>query len=149
MESRDNPCILFLLIDGDYYGTPKGQIVADLEKGHDVLLNLDIQGALAVKKAMPRALSVFVSPTSWDALEKRFESLMEKHITAQRLKQAHKEIISAKDFDFVVLNDNLLQAADDINAILRAERHRGDRALLSLSRLLESTPASLAADGRP
>jgi guanylate kinase len=128
-----------------YYGTPKSPLLEDLDQGHDVLLNLDTQGAKTIKDLIPQTVSVFVSPASWEALEERYRSLMGQDLTAERLKQAHKEILSAKNFDFVVLHDNLMHAVEDIAAILRAERQRAHRSVLSLSRLLESTPPAAPA----
>lgn len=130
--------IEWVQINGKYYGTLRGPVVEDLNAGHDVILNVDTQGAQAIKFAFHEAITVFVSPSTVEGLRSRFLGQMGQDLDAARLKRAQTELTSAKTYDYVILNDNLLQAADDISSILRAERKRPGRSLDVLSQLLNT-----------
>jgi guanylate kinase len=110
---------------GDLKGTPRGPIDRWLAAGEDVLLEIDVQGALKVKQALPEALLVFVKTPSRDEQRRR---LLERGHDAsdaveRRLAQAdEEERIAADRFDAVVVNDDLGQAVDEVAGILAARR---------------------------
>ena len=110
---------------GDLKGTPIGYVRDELAAGHDVMLEIDVQGALAVKKKLPEALLVFVQAPSRVEQRRRLEargSDSEESI-ARRLEQAEaEERIGAEQFDAVVVNRDVDQAVDDLAAILKRRR---------------------------
>jgi guanylate kinase len=111
---------------GDYYGTPAGPVFDNLAQGKDVLLELELVGARQVKERLDEAVMVFIAPPSLVELERRLrgrgtdsEAKIQK-----RLARAREEIKAVREFDYVVVNDRLADAAATFSAIIRAERAR-------------------------
>ena len=104
---------------GNYYGTPKDWVLATLTK-NNVLLELDTQGALQVKKSFPDAKTIFLIPPSYEDLLKRLSSRAQDddEEISKRLKEAKKEINTGKDFDFVILNDNFDDSLKDLEEFI-------------------------------
>jgi len=124
---------------GNLYGTSKSQVLKALEEGKDVLLDIDPQGALQVKKNFPEAVLIFVLPPSLKELEKRLrkrgtddEATIEK-----RLKVARKELQTALKYDYLVVNDELNLAFNALKSIIIAEKHRTERLKGQLHKLLK------------
>jgi guanylate kinase len=110
---------------GDLKGTPLDYVRNELAAGHDVMLEIDVQGALAVKQKLPEALLVFVQAPSRDEQRRRLESRgsESEESIARRLEQAAaEERIGAEQFDAVVVNRSVDQAVRDVAAILKARR---------------------------
>lgn len=107
-------------VHGCYYGTPKPELKNVLEKGYDVLLIIDVQGASAVKRLYPEALTIFVAAPTWDELVER---LRRRGVNAKdlrvRLANARKELQQIPSFDHAVINDHLEETADKILEIIR------------------------------
>jgi guanylate kinase len=114
---------------GNYYGTPKSEVLKVLDGGRDVILEIDIQGALKVKKAYPKGLFIFILPPSMAELKNRITNrgseTPESLIT--RFTSAHKEISFVSKYDYAVVNDTVSNACDKIQSIIIAERCRVDR----------------------
>lgn len=116
--------------EGEYYGTPKKPILDYMEKGYDVVLDIDIQGALKVKELVKEAVFIFVLPPSMRELKNRFikrnrgESVEEM---MRRFETAYKEINEMNKYNYVVVNDNLETALKKVRAIITSERLRVDR----------------------
>ena len=109
----------------DLKGTPRGPVDEHLAAGDDVLLELDVQGARAIKAAYPDAVLVFVKPPSREAQRERLftrDPGADPDALERRLDQAEAEEREASDFDHVVVNDDLSRAVDEVAAILRARR---------------------------
>ena len=111
---------------GHLYGTSKGQIERALKAGQDILLDIDVQGHQQVRKRLPEALSVFVLPPSFRELKRR---LTDRHsdspqVIERRLAAARQEISYWKDYDYLVVNDQLSQAIQALRVIVRAGRFR-------------------------
>lgn len=111
---------------GHFYGVPRRQVKEALERGCDVLVKVDVQGAATIKRAVPQALLIFLAPPSMAALEKRVrqrntESAIELE---RRLATAHEEMSQQGMFDYVVVNDRVDRAAAQIDTIIAAERRR-------------------------
>jgi len=114
---------------GNYYGTPKSSVIEMLESGKDVILEIDIQGALKVKEAFPEGIFIFILPPSMEELKQRIikrgsetpESLM------TRFKSAYKEINYVSKYSYAVVNDTVNSAVEKIESIVIAERCRVDR----------------------
>jgi guanylate kinase len=123
----------------NYYGTPKDKVLEQLEAGHEVVLEIEVQGALQVKAKMPDAVFIFIAPPSWEALETRLTKRGTEpiEIINERLAKARNEIMVASSYDYIVINDEIENAVDKIIAIIRAEHARCDRALEGYYKLME------------
>ena len=113
---------------GHCYGTPRRPLEEHLAAGDDVLLEIDVQGAMAVRETFPDALLVFLRPPSRDAQRARLEQRAgdDPDVIARRLAKADAEEAMAGHFDCVVVNDNLETAVEEVAAILRSHKRRGD-----------------------
>lgn len=114
---------------GEYYGTPKEPIRKALDRGNDVLLEIDIEGALKVKDIVKEALFIFILPPSLKVLKERLErrGTEDKEKIDKRFKKAYQEINEVSKYNYAVVNDDLDEAVLEIEAILKAERCRVDR----------------------
>ena len=114
---------------GNYYGTPKEHIQKHLDKGQDVILEIEIQGAMQVKKLIPEALCVFIMPPSLKELKKRLvtRGTDNKDKILERFKIAYQEMNEITKYNYVVVNDDIDSASDKILAIIKAEKCRVDR----------------------
>jgi len=111
---------------GNLYGTPKGPVDQWLEEGHDVVLEIEVQGGAQIKRIVPDCVSIFITPPSMEVLEKRLRGrgTEEEDIIRKRLDTARQELTQAEHYDYVVVNDRLEDAVDDIQAIIRSEKLR-------------------------
>lgn len=109
---------------GNYYGTPAGPVDECLNKGMDVVLEIEVQGALIVKQKRPEAKLVFIIPPSFSDLELRLRSrgTETEETIAKRLEKAQEEYQMADQYDYIVLNDKVEKAADELRAIILASR---------------------------
>lgn len=109
------------LFNGNYYGTPRDAVVAGLEDGRDVLLEIEVQGAFQISRVMPEAIMIFVAPPSLNALKRRLEKradTSEADIEA-KLRIAEAEMAAAPElFDHIVVNDDRERAVGEILGIL-------------------------------
>jgi len=113
---RNNEFLEYAEVFGNFYGTPKDWVSAKLSKGENVLLELDIQGALQVKEAFKDTQTIFIIPPSYEDLEKRLR-LRNQDPTdeiSRRLKEAKKEVSIGKDFDVIVVNNDFDLALNDL-----------------------------------
>ena len=111
---------------GNYYGTPKRYVDAAMEEGRDVILDIEVQGARQICAKRPETVRIFIAPPSWQELERRLTArgtdTPEK--VRQRLQRARVEVESAVEYDYLVINDRLEVAVEELKAILRAEHCR-------------------------
>ena len=111
---------------GNFYGTPKRYVDEAMDRGEDVILDIEIQGAIQVKGKRPETVSVFIAPPSWAELERRLVGRgtedMEK--VRFRLARGREEFAAARDFDYLVINDTVDRAVDELRAIMYAEHCR-------------------------
>lgn len=107
----------------NYYGTPKDPIDGWLDEGKTVILKIDVQGCENIKKAYPDALCIFITPPSMTVLEKRLRGrgTDNEEDIKKRLDIARNELKKAEMYDYVVINDELEKAVDDIITIIRSE----------------------------
>jgi len=119
-------------VHGFWYGIPKEQIATPLGKGKWVVLNVDVQGGLTIKKAYPNAVLIFLLPPSMAALEERLRGRAtdSEEVIAQRLKNAQEEMAVAPQYDYVVVNDEIKACASRLMAIICAETSRTPRGLV-------------------
>ena len=114
----------FAEVYGNFYGTPLNKINERLNRGEDILLEIDVQGALNVKKKCPEGVYIFLLPPSLEELKSRIEGRGTEtpESLSRRLKNAVAEIKIGLNYDYVVVNDTIDNAAAQIKAILTAER---------------------------
>lgn len=111
----------------NYYGTPKKNVLDNINKGKDVLLRVDVRGAKSVKKLLPKTVLVYLAPPSFEILEKRLRKRADqKEMIAKKLQVAVWEIEQFKGFDYVVVNEEgkLEQTIEIIKSIVEAERRK-------------------------
>lgn len=119
---EENSLIEYASYCGNYYGTPKEYVEKQLEMGKDVILEIEIQGALKVKKQFPEALLLFVMPPSASELKKRLEKrgTETKEVITRRLKRAVEEADGIENYDFIVINDKLDQCVQEMHSMILA-----------------------------
>ena len=112
------------LVHGDYKGTARQSVLPQLEKGLDVLLEIDWQGARQVRAQIPEAKSIFILPPSKQALETRMRNRGQdsEAVIAQRLAAAREEMSHYHEFDYVVVNEHFEMAVQEVAAIFTAQR---------------------------
>ena len=118
---------------GNYYGTPAAPVLENLRNGVNVILDIEVQGASNVRRAMPEAVTVFLAPPSFEALEKRLRGrgLDSEEKIRQRLIRAREEYLEIPKYDYIVINDDADEAAEELAAILLAEQCKtADRLML-------------------
>lgn len=108
---------------GNFYGTPKKFVDDAMEQGKDVILDIELQGAIQVTSKRPDVVRIFIAPPSWDALEKRLvgRGTDSDDKIQKRLVRAKVELQNANTYDYFVINDTVEQAVREINAIMLAE----------------------------
>ena len=111
-------------VHGQRYGTSRQAIEERMAQGADVILEIDFQGALNIKRIFANAVLIFILPPSWDELRSRLERRGEDtpDIIAIRLKNAATEMAQAAEFDFVIINELFERAVFDLKTIVHAQR---------------------------
>ena len=129
------------IYNGNLYGTPRFFVEETLGRGDDLVMKPDVDGALAVRQSFPAATLIFILPDKFSYLEARLSARRTEsnEEIAARLAIAHEEIAQVRVFDYLVINEELQfeRAVDDLDAIVRAERHRIHRYDDSTLRRLE------------
>ena len=116
------------------YGTPKRPVFDKLNDGKDVILEIEIQGAMQVKKNMPSCVLVFIAPPSKEELINRLKGrgTETEEVIKLRVETATKELKVAKEYDYIIVNDNIEKAADDILSVIKAEKCKKERIIEDL-----------------
>ena len=111
---------------GNYYGTPRKYVMDLLQSGHDVLLEIDIQGALQIKERFPEGVFVFIVPPSLDELSARIykRGTDSEEVIKRRMASAASELTYAAKYDYIIVNDIATKAANKVLTIMEAERYR-------------------------
>lgn len=125
---------------GNYYGTSRVWIERTLDKGIDVFLDIDWQGARQIRAQMPAAKSIFILPPSNGELERRLNTRGQdsEAVIAKRMAEAKSEISHYNEYDYLIVNDDFDTALVDFKAILRAERLKQDKQAAKYSGMLEA-----------
>lgn len=126
---------------GNYYGTSYESVQSMCEQGYDVILEIDVQGAQQVRKALPEALSIFILPPSLAVLEQRLRQRQtdSEEVITRRLSEAVDEIQQALTFDYVVSNRSLQQAEEELWCIFQAARLLKRNHVASIEKVLQNT----------
>ena len=109
---------------GSYYGTARAQVDEAIAEGKDIILSIDVKGAKTVKKIRPESISVFIMPPSMDELVSRLRNRRtdrEKQVS-MRLEESSREMKAADEYDYLVVNDELEEAVNELIAIVESER---------------------------
>jgi guanylate kinase len=111
-------------VHGNLYGTSKAEIESRIAGGEDVVLEIDWQGALQIKRIFPNAILIFILPPSWAELQQRLQRRGEdpSEVIAQRMANARTEVAQARHFDFVIINALFETALFDLKAIVHSQR---------------------------
>ena len=109
---------------GNYYGSPKAYVYECIEAGKDIILEVDVNGAAKVREAMPEAVSIFIMPPSYEELYNRLCGRKTETIEVinARMDVALGEIARATEYDYIVINDNLDEAIEDLLSIILSAR---------------------------
>jgi len=121
MRLRDEGEMLeYAEVFDNYYATSRSQVENHLAQHHDVVLEIDWQGARQVRESMPECVTVFIMPPSFAELERRLRDRRtdSSAVIARRLKDAHNDMSHWQEFDYVIINDDLGQAVSDLEAVL-------------------------------
>jgi len=113
-------------VHGHLYATSRHWLEAETMRGHDVLLEIDVQGAEQVRKLIPHAVGIFILPPSWERLRERLvgRGLDSPQVIARRLAAARTEMKRVDEFDYVIINNDFESAVEDFSAVVRASRLR-------------------------
>ncbi len=113
----------------NYYGTPKKEVQRSLDEGKDIILEIEVQGALKVKEIMPEAVLIFIFPPSFEELEKRLvgRNTETPEVIEKRLFRAKEELMISKQYDYIVVNDEIELASQKIHCIIDAEKQKVSR----------------------
>lgn len=114
---------------GNFYGTPKAPIESWILEGKSVILKIEVQGGAQIKEKCPDCISIFILPPSLEELEHRLRcrATENEESILKRVEAARREILEAKKYDYVVVNDTVESAVEQINQIICAEKHRTNR----------------------
>lgn len=125
-RKRDGGFLESAVYCGNMYGTPKDWVEHETSLGHDVVLKIEVQGGLEVKRAKPDCVMIFLVPPSMEELERRLRDRRTESCEEieGRLARARRELEETCKYDYIIENDTVTQAARDLWAVVDAERHR-------------------------
>ncbi len=128
---EENAVLEYTEYIGNYYGTPRKAVEDMLAEGKDVILKIEVEGAMNIKRLFPECCLVFILPPSMAELERRLRKrgTEDEETILRRTAQAKNEIDAASGYDYFVVNDALEDAVDDLIAVIRAEKCRKERCM--------------------
>ncbi len=123
---------------GNYYGTPLDEVNKQLNAGKEVILEIEVEGALQVREKVKDAVFIFLVPPSREALYNRLKrrGTESEEVIKERIEKANREFKLAYKYDYIVVNDEVTNAADRISAIIRAEHAKAWRSIHNYEELL-------------
>ncbi|HFU7302488.1 TPA: guanylate kinase [Streptococcus agalactiae] len=131
---------------GNYYGTPLSYVNETLDKGIDVFLEIEVQGALQVKSKVPDGVFIFLTPPDLEELEERLVGRRtdSPEVIAQRIERAKEEIALMREYDYAVVNDQVSLAAERVKRVIEAEHYRVDRVIGRYTNMVKETDKKLS-----
>lgn len=107
---------------GNYYGTPKAPVINATENGDDIIIEVDVNGAAQIREKLPEAISIFIMPPSFEELERRLSGrgTETEDVIKERLDNALGEIKRSTEYEYIVVNDDLSVAVDDIISVIES-----------------------------
>lgn len=135
---KNNEMLEYNVYQNNYYGTPKAPVEKAINEGAEIILEVDINGASKVRKQYPKAKSIFIMPPSFEVLSKRLNSrgTESKEQIEGRLKAALDEIKHAQEYDYIVINDELSKAVNDVISIIVGNRSLKERQINIIKEVL-------------
>lgn len=126
---NDNTFLEYASYNDNYYGTPKDKVEEKLNEGKDVILVIDINGAINIKKIIPSALFIFIMPPDMETLKNRLigRKTESKDKVVERFITAYNEVNNYKKYNYVVVNDKVEDAVNKVKSIIQSEKCRVDR----------------------
>ena len=136
---QENQLIEYAEYVNNYYGTPRTYVEEMMELGHDVFLEIEVQGALQVKENFPQGVFIFLIPPSLDELREHIvgRGTESDELVRNRLNEARKEIEMMDAYDYVVVNDQIENAVRKVQAIVQSEHCKRERIAKQFKKLLE------------
>jgi len=124
---------------GNYYGTPKAPVVAAVENGNDVIIEVDVNGAAKIREKLPEAVSIFIMPPSFDELKRRLcgRGTESQDVIEKRMASAIGEIKRATEYDYIVVNGDIATAVDDIISVIESSKLKLERQKHIIDEVLE------------
>ena len=124
---------------GNYYGTPLDKVNEQLDAGNEVVLEIEVEGAIQVKRKVPDCVMIFIVPPGKQALYDRLKrrGTESEEVIEERIAKANREFKLAHLYDYIVVNDEVNNAADRIMAIIRAEHAKTERSIHSYMELID------------
>ena len=126
---REHQLIEYAQYVGNYYGTPKDYVVQQLEQGKDVILEIEMQGALRVREILPEVNLIFLTPPTVDELERRLVSRGTEtaEVIRERMARAKEESAYMKEYDYVVINDDLDECVENVHQLIRSLHYKREQ----------------------
>lgn len=136
---KENAFLEHNIFLGNYYGTPRRPVEEALDRGEDIVIEIDVNGAAQIRRSLPEAVSLFILPPSMEVLRARLlgRSTDSPEAAQKRLNEAIREIGCAKDYDYVIVNDDLDRAVEDVCSVIRAARLRSENMKETINEVLE------------
>jgi guanylate kinase len=135
----------YATVHGNLYGTSIKQVQSEMDLGKDVILEIDVQGAKSVRELIPDAICIFILPPSFDVLEMRLtaRATEKKEDLLLRLRNSFDEVREFENFEYIVVNDSVERAANDLRTIILAERLKRNRQMDTIQVILDSFDTSI------
>ena len=126
---REHQLIEYAQYVGNYYGTPKEYVVQQLEQGKDVILEIEMQGAHRVREILPEVNLIFLTPPTVDELERRLVSRGTEtaEVIRERMARAKEESAYMKEYDYVVINDDLDECVENVHQLIRSLHYKREQ----------------------
>ena len=126
---REHQLIEYAQYVGNYYGTPKEYVVQQLEQGKDVILEIEMQGALRVREILPEVNLIFLTPPTVDELERRLVSRGTEtaEVICERMARAKEESAYMNEYDYVVINDDLDECVENVHQLIRSLHYKREQ----------------------
>ncbi len=114
---------------GNYYGTPREPVEKAVSEGKDIIIEVDVNGAAQIREKLPEAVSIFIMPPSFHELKRRLKGrgTESEELIEKRLNSALGEIKRAAEYDYIIVNDNITAAADNILSVILSSSFKTDR----------------------
>ena len=114
---------------GNYYGTPRKPVEKAVSEGKDIIIEVDVNGAAQIRQKLPEAVSIFIMPPSFAELKRRLKGrgTESEELIEKRLDSALGEIKRAAEYDYIIVNDSITAAADDIMSVILSSSFKTDR----------------------
>ena len=145
---RNDELLEYASYVGNYYGTPKAYVDRKLEDGFDVILEIEAQGALKIKKKLPDAVLIFMLPPCAKTLKERLtgRGTETEDVIRKRLRRAAEEAVEAEKYDYIIVNDDVDECAQRLNSLIRSQRLRTN-SNLAFMRALQKDLTKLTQEG--